>query len=395
MLKQYTMDVLVALVPFLLSDAFFDRRLRDGRDRASLLALPLLCLLSFSFLVPLLGRVIAWYLAALARGRAGLDRKSSGLFAASLAGSLGALWLLDLRHTAGSAQLFGFWSKCIPGNDWSRAPEIVGNFFTGWYRGLPHAGGAPLPEPLIGLLMLGLVGGCLEIVRRTLGRGERCDEDEARWGSRSLGCLVTIGGVLAASLLVQYPICPGRITLFALFPMLIVTVEGFNGAARLLSRTKGGHWLALGSSALVLLLILPTSYTSARLRISRDVPENIRPLLHHIDAKPDLPVLVASCSTRQLSTLPEWQGRDDIIYYDELTENGQPHGLGDLRHFWVVSTGSNFYCPWFFTELQNRASRIKRYHTTRNSAALLEVWISEGANDPDLDMDGGADHAHP
>jgi len=127
MLKQYTLDVLLALTPFLLSDAFFDRRLRQGRERAALLCLPWLSLLSFTFVIPLVARVLGWYAWALARGRRELDVSAAAGFALSLALALAGLWLIDLRHTASTPQLFQFWGGCIPGESWAHAPQVFVN----------------------------------------------------------------------------------------------------------------------------------------------------------------------------------------------------------------------------------------------------------------------------
>src|SRR5262249_43510583 len=48
-LKQYTFDVLLALIPFLISDSFFERSLAEGNDRALLGALAIPCLLSYTY----------------------------------------------------------------------------------------------------------------------------------------------------------------------------------------------------------------------------------------------------------------------------------------------------------------------------------------------------------
>ena len=51
---------------------------------------------------------------------------------------------------------------------------------------------------------------------------------DERWGSRSAACLAGIVGVIATSFLLDYPICAGRLTLYALFFQQLLLLEGID-----------------------------------------------------------------------------------------------------------------------------------------------------------------------
>jgi len=374
MLKQYSLDVLLALVPFLLPDAFFDRHLRQGREKSRLVALPLLALFSFSYLIPLAGRTLGWFLAGLRRGERRLDPSALAVYGGSTALAAAGLWWLDLRHTTGQPGLLDFWAKCLPTGSPSHDWLLLDRFVGGWYRGnLPLGSTHALPTELVWLLIAAMALGGIEAVRRAATSSPSpTGEDLAHWGSRSLGALVCIVGTLAAGFIVHYPLCPGRITLFTLFFQQLLIAEGLWAVGRWLGggrRVRIGYELALLG---LVLLIMPTAYSSMQHMITRDPPENIRPLLHFLDREPETPVLVASCSNYQIETLPEFLDRPDIEFYDARVDAGLS-GFPDAREFFVIMTGTHFYCPWFTRNLNARAEHVQFLHNRLNTASLLRV----------------------
>lgn len=382
MVKQYSLDVLLALVPFLVSDAFFDRHLRRGEQSWRLLALAVPCLVSFTYPIPLIARVAGWYVSGLRQRGFALSLRGFTTAGTGLTLGLAALWWIDMRHTAGNQSIFRFWRKCTLGGDSERNLAITERLFTGWYTDkLPWGSGASLSEPLIFIIGVATLLGGAEALRRAFSSGKGDDEELAGWGSRSAGCAFVVIGVIAAGVVVRYPLCPGRLSLFALFAMQMLTVEGLYGIARFAERPRFGRIACQAAMLALVLALLPTAYHQVRHLYTKDVPENVRPLLHVIDENPDIPVLVPACSEKQLSTLPEWLDRDDIYYYAYRTGNWRDR-YPPAREFFVLSAGTNFYCPWFFKQMEQRIEHKLFFSTRANSAHLVKVRLREGLAPP-------------
>ena len=66
------------------------------------------------------------------------------------------------------------------------------------------------------------------------------------WGSRSVGCGVLLAGLPLASWWIGYPICAGRLTLFALLPLVVLTLEGVSFATGGVRRLPRGPWIDRG-----------------------------------------------------------------------------------------------------------------------------------------------------
>jgi len=60
-LKQYTFDVMLALVPFLIEDGFFERSLIRGERSLWLVCLAAPCAVSYTYPIALGARIIGWY----------------------------------------------------------------------------------------------------------------------------------------------------------------------------------------------------------------------------------------------------------------------------------------------------------------------------------------------
>jgi hypothetical protein len=376
-LKQYTLDVLLALVPFLVSDAFFDTHLRRGERSWRLLLLITPCLVSFTYPIPVIARVAGWYLSGLRRNGLAVSPRGGGVGAAGLAVGVAALYWIDMRHTAGSAGIFRFWKKCILRGDPETDLVILERFFIGWYTDrLPWTSGESLSVPLMTVIGIATALGAVEVARRAWAARPEADESVARWGSRSAGCAIVVIGVLAAGVVVRYPLCPGRLTLFALFSLQMLTAEGLYGLGRLASAHRIGRLGFQTAMFLLVLACLPTALHQLHHLYTEDVPENVRPLLHIIDENPDVPVLIPACSEKQIATLPEWLDRDDLYYY-EYRSGTRVDRYPPTREFFVLSAGTNFYCPWFFRRLELDIERKRFYSTKANSAHLVKVWLRD------------------
>jgi hypothetical protein len=380
MLKQYSMDVLLALIPFLLADDFFEQTLRRGERRWRLLALVAPCLLSFTYVIPLLGRVIGWWLAGLRERGARIAPLAVGLFAAALVVGLAGMWWIDLRHTQADGGVGRFWRKCVLEGDPLRDLAIVNAYLSGWYESAPVFGGkvaviGPLAILLKAALIAGALGTAAALVRPALVAGGAVAEENG-WGSRSLGCLVTLGGLLAAGIVVGYPLCPGRLTLFSFFSLQIVTLEGLGLLVRAASPRRHLAAAVRVLIALCVVAALPAAGATVRVLLFRDAPENVRPLAPLLEARPELPIVVAACSSRQVETLPEVVDWQRVHYFDfELRAGGS--GLPDAREFWVISAGSHFYCPWFVRGLRRDAESVELVSGPQHTAQLMRVRMPE------------------
>ncbi len=373
MFKQYSLDVLLALLPFLLSDDWYEQRIREGRGRARLVWLAAPMLFSFTYAIALLGRLAGWWLAGLRFARRRVEpRALATLLVSLLLGGL-ALWLIDLRHTAARSDVFAFWSRCIPGEvGVAGTGPLILDLIRGWYTGTPFGGRPALPDPLAWAILAAVVLGSVETVRRSLQPASIDSPTLARWGSRSLGCLALVAGVVGAGVVADYPICRGRLTLFALFALQILTVEGFYALGAWGGGGRRRRALAAAVTLAFTALVAPAAWRNAHHLVVRDVPENVRPLLAEIESEPSLPILVAECSTRQLATLPEWLDDPRVVYYEERVAKGLP-AHPDAADIWVISAGTNFYCPWYLEGLRAEADSVVPRHTRDHTAQLFRV----------------------
>jgi len=389
MLKQYSLDALLALVPLLVSDGFLDRSLRDGRNRTRLFALALPCMLSYTYVIVLLARLLAWGLASWrSHGRVPATRNLLGL-AALVAALLAGLWLTDLRHARSAGASGSYWASCMLDGTASHDLAILGRYLTGWARSQPvFGGGVPVPGSVVWVLMGLLAAGSVVVAWRAVrpwaadpsaaGRSASPSRaDETEWGSRSLACLAVILGLWLGAYLTAYPLCPGRTTLFSYFSIVILTLEGGSSALAALQRGRSSGLVVRGLIVCLALSASPAALATIRTLVTKDSPENIRPLLPLIEVRPELPIVIAACNTRQAVTLPEWVGRDDLYFGDDLLrprEDGRP-AMPEADRFLVVSTASLFYCPWFLKDLRRRADSMRLLSPLGSTAALFEVQM--------------------
>jgi hypothetical protein len=382
MLKQYSFDMLIALIPFCLRDDFYERALGKGEGRWKLLPLCALTALSYSAVIAVLGRVAGWYVAGIVRGRLRYDLRAMALFAGGILVFLGLLWFTDLRHTVGEQYLYAFHERCVIGSDWSRTHQVLDRMAVGWYAGGPEFyRERGLPPSLMTILRIFFLVGVAGIALSAL-RGIADGDDRARrWGSRSLGCLVAVAGLVLASIAMRYPACAGRLTLFAFFPLQIVLLEGIDVIHSAIARRESRLPIAglpLANLALGLLLaaMLPAVQRNLSHMALRDVPANMKPLLAHIRERPELPVLVTPCSRRQVEAHPGGLGAARIVYlpFDLDMERDLPLG----EEVWILNAHQKFTCRQYMRTVAGIALEQRKFYVPReNTAELMLLRLPE------------------
>jgi hypothetical protein len=311
-LKQYSLDVLLALVPFSLGDDFFEASLSKGRHRLRVLLLAIPCLISYTYPISLGARLIGWYAHRGRRGRLQLDVVVVCAFVALLGLCLGAIWLTDYRFNRINEEgLTDYWRSSILSfrfqEGFSSGLGLIANFLWGWHHGrlMPWVIAAVAPLQFLGLYRL------------TTRIRNRVNDD---WGSRTLGSLVLLCGVIAASLLVNYPIGAGRLVLFAQVHLQLLAVEG----AILICGAR------VSRKPLVMFLYIAiavvTVYSVHRyVSFIRTEPiENLRPILPLIKPEIANTVWVNPCSLEQVQSLPQSLPVDRVLRRaeDQLPQAG-------------------------------------------------------------------------
>jgi len=412
MFKPYSLDVWVALLPFVLSDSELDRGWRRGEGVPRLLWWLLPVLFSYSYGIALLGRLVG-YVIGTARSRGlRLPARPTAWLLVGLAVAMAATFAIDLRHALHEGAAFGFWEGrgCIATGDPVSDAKLLGRWVVDWYAGRqPFGGHRPVPAAglvlLVGATALGAVRVVVAAWRgaftfddpRARWRGHAEEDDGARswtsgptsdaaaleaadraaWGTRTLSALVTIGGLFAAGLLLSHPLCANRLTLFAFFSLVLLGLEGFSAAATFVEQWLGWRWLEW-LPALVAALVLPSASATVVRMFAEDAPENVRPLLPIIATAPDRPIVVGRCSSKQLLTLPEWLDRDDVFYVDEKIRAGEP-SLPQASEFWLLSAGGYRVCPDWTDRLRADAETFRPMSTREHTASLHLVRMPADA----------------
>jgi hypothetical protein len=158
----------------------------------------------------------------------------------------------------------------------------------GWHARQPLVTAVVAPLQLIGVY---------SVVRRWKSR----EQDDSEWGSRSIGSIALIGGVMLASLLVNYPICAGRVTLFARIHLQILAVEG---ALFVLARWSRNRAVAVASYLLIAVVLFHSIRQLARF-VRAEPEEDLRPVIARINREAADTIWVHPCSVAQVRSLPD------------------------------------------------------------------------------------------
>lgn len=347
-LKQYTLDVLVALVPFSLGDDFFEKALADGKGKSRLMLLAVPCLISYSYPIALGARLIGWYAHQARRRGWRLNLLAVCALVVPVTVGLVAIWMTDYRfNQANHAAYLAYWKGSILS---ARFQDGIGsglglitNFIWGWHHGrlMPLVIAAVAPLQALGVY---------SVINRWKNRG--ADSDDG-WGSRTLGSLVLLVAVILASALVNYPIGAGRLVLFAQVHTQILAVEGALFVLTVWTKRKAALIFLYAAVAIV------TVYSIHRYVdfIRTEPAENIRPMLSSIKPEVANTVWVHPCSAAQVESLPEALPVENVV----LAGKRQLPARGERA--WVLWTNlSDDYCRDWLDEARSRAVSWQTVH---------------------------------
>jgi len=303
-LKQYTLDVLLALVPFLLGDDFYDQSLVEGRRRWRLALMALACLISYTYPLALGARVLGWYVS-----KRRISKAAALMLIASVGVASVAVWFTDYRFNLLMRDSYSdYWSECILGSSHNPggALRLVAKFFWGWHGRQPLVTAGVVPLQILGVY---------SVLKRL--RTDHPDEND-HWGSRSFGSIVLLGGVALASALGAYPICAGRLTLFTQVHTQILAIEGALFA--LSWNTRKAATIALYLFAGVVLFHSGRAYY--RVAVSEPA-ENLFPLVPAINTEITNTIWVHPCSASQVKSLPDPLPGEVVFGTDKLQPAGK------------------------------------------------------------------------
>jgi hypothetical protein len=341
-LKQYTLDVLVAILPFLLPDEFFEAALVDGRRtaRTALLAIP--CLFSYSYPMALGARLCGWYInQGRCRGwRLHLRGAAVLLIAVTLA--FAVLWMTDYQfNLKNRAAYLTYWHDGLLKPRFAEGLasgfSLIANYLWGWHHGrfMPLVIAAVAPLQALGIYA---------VIRGW--RNRQSDPSHMRWGSRTMGSLVLLAGVILASVLVNYPITAGRLTLFTQVHAQILAVEG----AWFILSFWGARKMASGFLYAAIAIVVVYSGHGYLDFVRAEPRENIRPMLSSIRPEIAQTVWVHPCSVAQVESLPEPLPVAQVLI-ETKRKAQEPEG-----RVWILWTNlSDDYCQQRLDELRSRA----------------------------------------
>ncbi|HSB09690.1 MAG TPA: hypothetical protein VLM38_09420 [Blastocatellia bacterium] len=356
-LKQYTLDVLVALIPFSLGDEFFKEALIDGKRKLRLALLATPCVISYTYPIALGARVLGWYAQHGRRRGRRLTAKGSLALVASVAIGLAVIWISDHRFNITNRESYlAYWRGSILSSRFQEGLgsglSLIANFLWGWHHGrlMPIVVAAVAPLQAIGVY---------RVLRRWKNCGASCDD---HWGSRSLGSLLLLVGTILGSLILSYPIRAGRLALFAQVHTQILAVEG-----GLLIESLSAHRKVLIGFLYASIAIVMVYSGHRYLDFIRSEPvEDIRPMLSLIKPEMTNTLYVHPCSVAQVESLPEPLPVEHI----ELAGKRQLPTPGETT--WVLWTNlSDDYCREWLDDARNRALSWQVVHEAPGRGLVL------------------------
>jgi hypothetical protein len=358
-LKQYTFDVVLALIPFLANDALFDNALAEGKSRFKLIALAMPCALSYTYPFALLARVLGWYLYQGRRKTWRLSLAAVLTLALAILMALTSIWLTDHRYNLRDHNVYlGIWNDCIIhiSDHPAASLRIIANFLWGWHHGrlLPLVVAAVVPLQALGVYWT--------VKKLTDKKALEADSD---WGSRTLGSIGLLTGMILASAVVSYPICTGRVVLFTQVHTQILILEGGLYILTFWNLRKFGQ-LFLFSSIAVVVVYSTHRYIGF---LKEKPPENLRPILSLINPSSSQTVWVHPCSQGQVKSLPDPLPVQEVITKtkNRLPEPGQK--------VWILWTHlSDGLCKDSLQELRSNAKSWQVVHESVGRGLALAEY---------------------
>lgn len=285
--KQYSFDVFAALLPFFVSEDRLKKCFQEGRSRwiAFVLAIP--CALSYTYGIVLIARLAGWYAYSLRDRQPRLNPGAVAIALVSFLLASTSLYLTDIQFMSNS--VYDFWRGSTLSSDGISRLRLIQQLVLGPYSGLQEVG-QPDGVPLLFLYFLYAVF-ALGLLRILLGSiHPRFDAGPSHWGSRSLGALAGVMGLLCASWLIDYPMASGRLTLFVLPLLQIILFEGFCTIHREVKKLRAGAWVSMGLGLVWLAFVAPSAVETSLRFIERENRDNVRSLYPQFEAHADLPI---------------------------------------------------------------------------------------------------------
>lgn len=344
-LKQYTFDVLLALVPFLIGDALLEKVLVKGERKPLLVALALPVFVSYTYPMALGARLLGWYLY---QGRSRgwrLSKSAIFILAATVGLAMISIYVTDYRFNfQDSTAYFYYWDDCILrsqlADGFFDTTRLIAKFFWGWHSRQPLVTAVLAPLQMLGVY---------SVIKRWKNR----DQGDSVWESRSLGSIVLLGGVMLASVVVNYPICAGRVTLFAQIHTQVLAVEG---ALFILTRWNRNKTV----TTIFYILIGVVMFHSIRelVKFARAEPEeNLRPVIAQINPEAADIVWVHLCSVAQVRSLPE-----PLPVSEVLLGAGNEMPPGGKRVWVLWSHMGDVFCHRGLEQLKQQAEFWETVH---------------------------------
>jgi hypothetical protein len=336
-LKPYTFDVLLALVPFLIGDDFFKDAFINGKRKVLLIALALGCFLSYTYPFALLARTLGWYLNQGRRASWRVHPSAVFIFVISVALALAGIFMTDHRFNLIDRPAYlAYWNDCILRSHFEHAPRLIAKFLWGWHGRQPLVTAGMVPLQILGVY---------SVISRWKNPQAAVNNS---WGSRSIGSLVLLIGMIFASGLLGYPICAGRITLFAQAHTQILALEGALFILTFWSRRKA----PLIFLYLFLAILMFHSIRDYARFVRAEAPENIRPMLSLIKPEIANSLWVHSCSVAQVKSLP------DALPVEQIT--GRPSKGDKVWVLWTHLGADN--CRRELEQIRNQARSWQVIH---------------------------------
>ena len=340
-LKQYSLDVLVALIPFLLCDEFFKKSLVDGDHKSKLALLAIPCVFSYTYPLALGARILVWYAHHGRRRGWRLDTKGLLSIIAPVVIGLCLIWISDYRFNIMNREAYlAYWRGAILSSRFEEGfgsgVALISNFLWGWHHGrlLPIVVAVVAPLQVLG-------------VYRVISRWKNRDASgvDCTWGSRTLGSLLLLIGTIIASLILNYPIKAGRLVLFAQVHTQILAMEG--GLLVLGFGVRRVVAMLLYTGIAIVIVYSGHRYVDF---VRSEPPENIRPMLSLINPEVANTIYVHPCSVAQVESLPDPLPVEHI----ELAGKRQLPESGEKT--WILWTNiTDEYCHQWLNEARSRA----------------------------------------
>ena len=320
-LKQYSMDVFFALIPFVLCDEFYEHILVKGKWWPALLMLVAPCIFSYTYPFALAARIGGWYLIKLRDKQWKLNPRGVTLLLGGIILLLTGIWWTDHRfNILDKTAYLSYWHDCLLcarfNDGFVKGLRVIAKFIWGWHGHMPMVTTLIVPLQILGIWA---------VVKRFKLRDIT---KENGWGSRSIGSILLLAGMLFASGILNYPICAGRTTLFTQAHTQILALEGGLVLLAVIKRRA----IAILLLCIIAIVVGVHSVRGYVNYIKNGPEENLRLAIKLIDSRISDRLWVHPCSIAQVKALPDEIPIKQIIYG---TDKQLREGSGPVWILWT------------------------------------------------------------